>query len=114
MASDWLILRKTVNNHPEVDHWIKDLSRPGRLSAAMNWYRANFSKLRKAEFLRVSIPVLGIWSTDDVALSEDQMINSAAFVDATWQYERMENVSHWVPLDAPEALSGLIIKYFKK
>lgn len=114
MANDWAIFKKTVNNHPEVEHWIKDLSRPGRLSAGMDWYRANLSKLWKADFPRVSIPVFGIWSSDDVALAEDQMINSAAYVDATWQYERIENVSHWIPVDAPEVLSEMIIDYFKK
>ena len=114
MAKDWALFRKTVNNHPEIDHWIKDLSRPGRLTAGMNWYRANLSKLWKAEFPRVKIPVLGIWSTGDVALAEDQMINSATFVDATWQYERMEDASHWVPVDEPEQLSNLIINYYQK
>jgi pimeloyl-ACP methyl ester carboxylesterase len=62
----------------------------------------------------VPIPVFGIWSTDDVALAEDQMINSASFVDATWQYERLKGVSHWVPVDAPDALSELILKYYGK
>ncbi len=113
MADDWAIFRKTVNNHPEVDHWIKDLSRPGRLTAGMDWYRANLSKLWKADFPRVTIPVFGIWSTDDVALAEDQMINSASYVDANWTYERMENVSHWIPLDEPAKLSELIIDYYK-
>jgi pimeloyl-ACP methyl ester carboxylesterase len=79
----------------------------------MNWYRANLSQLFKADFPRVKIPVFGIWSTDDVALAEDQMINSAAFVDANWQYERMEGVSHWIPVDEPEKLTELILKYYK-
>jgi len=112
MANDWALFRKTVANHPEVDHWIADLTRPGRLSAGMNWYRANLSKLWKADFPRVEIPVFGIWSTDDVALAEDQMIKSAAFVDATWQYERMEGVSHWIPVDEPAGLSEMLIRYY--
>ncbi|MGR8980822.1 MAG: alpha/beta fold hydrolase, partial [Gammaproteobacteria bacterium] len=68
---DWALFRKSVHDHPEVEHWIEDLSRPGRLTAGMNWYRANLSKLWKSEFPRVPIPVFGIWSSDDVALAED-------------------------------------------
>jgi len=79
----------------------------------MNWYRANLSNLWKADFPRVKIPVFGIWSTDDVALAEDQMIGSAEYVDAQWQYERIEGVSHWVPVDEPDKLSNLLLKYFK-
>jgi len=114
MADDWSIFRKTVEDHPELDHWIEDLSRPGRLTAGMDWYRANLSKLWKTEFPRVEIPVFGIWSTGDVALAEDQMIGSAAYVDASWQYERLEDVSHWVPVDVPDTLSDLIISYYRQ
>ena len=113
MADDWSIFRKTVNDHPEIDHWIQDLSRPGRLTAGMNWYRANLKKLWKTDFPRVKIPVFGIWSTDDVALAEDQMIGSAAFVDAPWWYERLDGVSHWIPVDAPDTVSEMLIGYFK-
>jgi len=112
MAKDWALFKKTVHDHPEVDHWIEDLSRPGRLTAGMNWYRANLSKLWKAAFPRVSIPVFGIWSSEDVALAEDQMIGSAALVDAPWRYERLEGISHWVPLDAPDRLSALILDFY--
>lgn len=114
VANDWALFRKSVHDHPEAEHWIEDLARPGRLTAGMNWYRANLAKLWKSDFPRVPIPVFGIWSTDDVALAEDQMINSASFVDATWQYERLKGVSHWVPVDAPDALSELILKYYGK
>jgi len=114
MAGDWALFRKMVHDHPEMDHWIKDLSRPGRLTAGMNWYRANLSKLWKFEFPRVKIPVLGVWSSDDFALAEDQMIGSAAFVDASWRYERFEGVSHWVPVDVPEKLSDSLLNYFRK
>lgn len=113
MAKDWALFRKTVHDHPEMDHWIEDLSRPGRLTAGMNWYRANLSTLWKVSFPRVSIPVLGIWSDGDVGLSEDQMIGSAAFVDAPWRYERLEGVSHWVPVDVPDRLSALILDDYK-
>lgn len=113
MADDWSIFRKTVHDHPEIDHWIQDLSRPGRLTAGMNWYRANLKKLWKTDFPRVKIPVFGIWSTNDVALAEDQMIGSAAFVDAPWRYERLEGVSHWIPVDAPDTVSEMLISYFK-
>jgi len=80
----------------------------------MNWYRANVAKLWKSEFPRGSIPVFGIWSSDDVALSEDQMISSAALVVAPWRYERLEGVSHWVPVDVPDKLSELILNCYKR
>lgn len=53
MAKDWALFRKTVHGRPEMEHWVEDLSRPGRLTAGMNWYRANLSSLWKASFPRV-------------------------------------------------------------
>ena len=63
---------------------------------------------------RVKIPVFGIWSTRDLALAEDQMINSEKFVDAPWAYERIENVGHWIPIENPKKLSALILNYFNE
>ena len=38
---DWQLFRDWVRHHPEAEHWIKGLQRPGALTAALNWYRAN-------------------------------------------------------------------------
>ena len=73
----------------------------------MNWYRAHLTKRRKAEFPRVKIPVLGIRSSEDVFLAEDQMIGSVA--DAPWRYERLEGANRWVPVDEPGTISRLLL-----
>lgn len=105
------LLRGLTSGHPEADHWIADLERPGRLSAALAWYRANFVRLLTASVPSVRVPVLGVWSTGDVALAEDQMTGSQCFVDAAFRYERLEGVSHWIPLDAPERLAALVLEW---
>jgi pimeloyl-ACP methyl ester carboxylesterase len=38
---------------------------------------------------------------------------SAAFVDASWRYKRLEGVSHWAPVDVPDRLSALILDFYK-
>jgi len=48
-----------------------------------------------------------------MVLAEDQIIGSAAFVDAPWRYERWEGVSHWVPMDVPDKLSELMLDFFR-
>ena len=54
---NWLPMRILTKNHPEMDQWIKEESRPGRLTAGMNWYRANFLRMlfgstKHARYLR--------------------------------------------------------------
>jgi len=108
---NWLLMRVLTKNHPEMDRWIEDGSRPGRLTAGMNWYRANVIRLLFGSTKHARVPAFGIWSSGDIFLSERQMKLSTLYVDAPWRYERIENSSHWIQLDAPEHLNKLLIEY---
>jgi pimeloyl-ACP methyl ester carboxylesterase len=110
-AANFRILRVITKDNPEVEHWTSDMSRPGRLTAAINWYRANFKLLFGRPVGRVRVPTLGVWSSGDVALSEDQMTGSVKYLDARFRYARLDGVGHWIPVDAPEAASRLVIDF---
>lgn len=111
---NWRLVRALTRNHSEVGRWIEDKSRPGRLTAAINWYRANLKRMLSGSTPHAKVPVLGIWSTGDVYLTERQMKTSVDYVDAPWRYERIENSSHWIPLDVPDRLNALLIEYFRE
>ena len=38
---DWRLLREWLRGNGDVERYLADLSRPGALTAALNWYRAN-------------------------------------------------------------------------
>jgi len=113
-ADGFARFRNWVRDYPEADQWISDLSRPGRLSAALGWYRANLGRMLTGAHPRCPLPTLGIWSSRDFALAESQMILSRDFVDANWRYQRLEGYSHWIPLEAPAELSGLILGFIEE
>jgi pimeloyl-ACP methyl ester carboxylesterase len=79
---DWRLFREWARHHPEVEHWIADLSREGALTAALNWYRANVA-MPASERLAVRVPTLGLWSDGDAFLIEEQMVASGRYVAAT-------------------------------
>jgi pimeloyl-ACP methyl ester carboxylesterase len=108
-AGDWKMFRRFLR-HPDVESWITDLARPGRLTAALNWYRAN--ALNPGEIPKSKLPVLGVWSSDDLALAERQMTGSARFVEAKWSYQRLEGFGHWFPIDTPEHLARILLDFF--
>jgi len=97
----------------EVPNWKADLGRPERLTAALSYYRANIALMLSSDIGDATVPVMGIWSARDTALTEQQMVNSAQFCKAGWRYERIDNVGHWVPLEAPERLNHLLIDYLR-
>ena len=104
---------------PHAERQIADLSRPGALSAGFNWYRANISPATfhhnhsGIDFPSISCPTMGVWSSADMALSEEQMTGSARYVSGEWRYERIEGVDHWVPVHAAQQLSSLLVDFLK-
>lgn len=113
--NDWQGMRQWMGRHPEFDHWVEDLSRPGALTAALAPYRANMGPERLVspplQLPSVESPVMGVWSTRDLALVEAQMTGSSEFVAGEWRYERIEGASHWIPLDAPGELNALVLDW---
>ena len=97
----------------EAEAWIADLSRPGALEAALNIYRANSRPetyvAPPPEYPPIDLPVMGVWSSKDRALVEEQMVQSERHVAGPWRYERLEGVGHWIPLEAPELLNPLLL-----
>ena len=112
---DWRLLREWLRDNGDVDHYLADLSRPGSLTAGLNWYRANAAPARqlreRSGFPSVTVPTLGIWSTGDDYLTEAPMARSGEHVEAEWRYERIEGASHWMQLDEPDRLNRLLLGF---
>jgi pimeloyl-ACP methyl ester carboxylesterase len=112
---DWRLFREWTRGHAEVEHWIADLSRPGALTAGLNWYRANVGPetllAEPVPFPSIAAPTLGVWSSKDAYLTEGQMARSKEYVTGPWRYERMEGASHWLQLDQPEPLNRLLVDF---
>jgi pimeloyl-ACP methyl ester carboxylesterase len=93
----------------ELSHWRRVLSRPGRLTAGINYYRANLQLILPRSYPRVSVPVTGIFSDGDRFLTERQMLASADYCDAGFRYQPVNGANHWLQLDAPEQVTPLIL-----
>ena len=108
---DWWPLRMITRYPAEFPHIKARLSRPGRLTAGFNYYRANIGMLLPRELPRAVVPVVGIFSDGDIFLTEAQMRNSAQFCDAGWKYILVEGANHWLQLDAPERVTALLCEH---
>ena len=112
---DWALLRQWVGGAGDMQNWIADLSRPGALTAGLNWYRANQHPARelraRPQVPAVSARTLGLWSDGDRYLVEEGMQRSAEFVAGPWHYERVERASHWMQLDQPELVNRLLLQH---
>lgn len=109
-ARDWFLFRKFFEGSRDFLRYLEDLSRPGALTAGLNWYRANARPWDLARYPRVRADVLGIWGTTDWAVTEAQMMKSRRYVDGTWRYERVEG-GHWLPLSRPAIVNELLVDF---
>ncbi|QNM82340.1 alpha/beta hydrolase [Sphingomonas sabuli] len=100
----------------ERQRYIDDWSRPGALTAMLNWYRASpmivplpgeaaATPEWAAAFTRtVDVPTLVIWGMRDPALLPAQLVGLEELVQDL-QIERIEDAGHFVPWEAPEAVA---------
>ncbi len=107
-ARDWRFVRWFTRDHPEVERWKAKLSRPGRLTAAINWYRANLVLVLPKGYPKPALPVTGIWSSGDRYLCEAQMRDTEHWVEGPWRFVRLDGLSHWMQLDAPAVVNPLL------
>jgi pimeloyl-ACP methyl ester carboxylesterase len=111
---DWANFREWCG-HPDFDAVVERLQRDGSLTPALNWYRANLppeALVNPAlEVPAVRAATMGMWSTNDFALLEDQMVGSAKYVEGPWRYERVEGAGHWMQLEQPETVNRLLLDF---
>lgn len=108
-ARDWLALRLMAGFPREVPRWRALLERPGRLTAAFNYYRANLRELWTARPTPVTVPAVGVWSRGDRFLVERQMRDSGRYCTRGWSYVRLDDGNHWLQLTAPEQVNRLLL-----
>ncbi|MFD1318437.1 alpha/beta fold hydrolase [Loigolactobacillus zhaoyuanensis] len=116
---DWALFRKFTKYNPEATaHWLPDLQRPGRFTAALNWYRANLNpyyweKHPAVQNATVSLPVLGIIGEQDPYLSYAQMQHSVYYAP-NLTIIAVIGAGHWLQLENTELVFQKIRTYYQQ
>ncbi|HEY4928771.1 MAG TPA: alpha/beta hydrolase, partial [Acidimicrobiales bacterium] len=113
-ADGWANFRDWCH-HPDSDAIVARWEATGTITAALNWYRANIPPEGFAgpplELPAVQASTLGVWSSGDFALTEEQKTRSGDYVSGPWRYERIEGPGHWMQLEAPEEVNRLLLDF---
>lgn len=92
-----------------VEHFIRSLSRPGRLTAALNYYRANLVRgggwSGLAREVDVSAPTILLWGDQDPALGRLQAESTATHMTGDYRLEVLEGAGHWLQFERPDEVS---------
>jgi pimeloyl-ACP methyl ester carboxylesterase len=121
-TGDFALLRSVFRSDPvrpgtfgeeDIDRYVEALSRPGALTAAINYYRAlarRAPSVARALRRRIEAPVMVIWGQRDLFL-----VPELARPDAAWapgaRVERLPDASHWVQQDRPEKVNAMLLDF---
>jgi pimeloyl-ACP methyl ester carboxylesterase len=96
----------------ESAQYVEGMSKPGALTAALNYYRANFSfkMFRRAPMNRIEAPTLVIWGELDSALGVELLDGLERVVPGV-QIHRIPDASHWVQNEAPGEVNRALIDF---
>jgi pimeloyl-ACP methyl ester carboxylesterase len=117
-SDDWFLFRILAEEAPDLERYVAELADPGALTAGLNWYRANLpvgvtAGTDTPRLPRVQASTLGLFGADDRYLTERAMVASAAYVDGSWRYERIDDAGHWLQLEQPERINELLVEFLR-
>lgn len=101
-----------------IEAFVRSLSRPGRLTAALDYYRANlrpgqgWASMRTD--LHVEAPTALLWGELDPALGRLQAESSAGHVFGEFRLEVLEGAGHWLQFERPAEVSRSLTEAVKR
>ncbi|MDT0203017.1 alpha/beta fold hydrolase [Nocardioides sp. AE5] len=85
-----------------------DIVEYGALRGGLGWYRALPLSHPRVLKGRVEVPTTMVWSDRDAALGRRAPELSERYVDAPFELQVLEGVSHWVPDEVPDVLAEIV------
>jgi pimeloyl-ACP methyl ester carboxylesterase len=104
------------SRHPEADTVVERLRDPAALTASLGVYRAILPPetllAPPSPLPPIQAPTMGIWSSEDPAVTEAAMTGTVDHLVGPWRYERLAGIGHWLQLEAPDRVNDLLIEFF--
>ena len=116
------VVRKHSFSAAEIDNYKEALRQPGSITAALNYYRANFSRLAKRPVKtgdwasaqeRTRVPTLFIFAEQDFAILPRTVRGVDKYVDAPYREVRIPDSGHWVQNEAADEVNAALIDFLK-
>jgi pimeloyl-ACP methyl ester carboxylesterase len=98
-----------------LEHFVRSLSRPGRLTAALNYYRANLGAgggawAALAQEVKITTPTVLLWGDEDPALGRRAVEATARHVEGPYRLEILNGAGHWLQFERPAEVSRSLVQ----
>jgi len=95
-----------------VDHYVEGFARPGRLTAALNYYRVALTELPKITG-PVKVPSLLIWGDQDPAVGRRGTEATADLVEARYRLLELTGAGHWLQFERPREVAQAMLGHLQ-
>jgi pimeloyl-ACP methyl ester carboxylesterase len=98
-----------------VEHYVASFSRAGRLTASLNYYRANLSAHAREEFPpapeRIQVPSQLVWGDADPAVGRLGVEMTGDYMAEEYRLTVLEGAGHWLQFERAEEVSRLLVDW---
>ena len=96
------------------EHFIRSIGRPGRLTAGLNYYRANFADPRLwwtlSNEVKVEAPTIMLWGDQDPFLGRWQAEHTKDRMHGEYRLDVLEGAGHWLQFERADEVSRALIE----
>ncbi|NEO19754.1 MULTISPECIES: alpha/beta hydrolase [unclassified Moorena] len=121
-AMNGLIFRWVLRGHPDKENVVEKFLLEKKPFYIQVWEKANpilpfiLSSLRQqqSQLTLIKVPTLGIWSSGDNFMAEEQMRKSSALVQSEWKYIKISKCNHWLQLEKPQEINKHLLEWLNQ
>jgi pimeloyl-ACP methyl ester carboxylesterase len=98
----------------EVETFVRSMARPGRLTAGLNYYRANLGDDEAEGAMAphpIRTPAQLLWGDQDPACGPASARRTERHVEAEYRLEVLEGAGHWLQFERPADVSRLLVDW---
>ncbi len=116
----WFYDTATVKlSEEEIAKYIELFSRPGALTAGLNWYRANVSPSsylsdQRLELPDISCPAMLLWGLDDAYLTFELGRRAGEFCTGPFVLHTLPDTGHWIQQERPDEVNALLLSFLEQ
>lgn len=117
------VFRPHTFSDADIAAYREALQKPGALTAALNYYRANVGRLMRRSSSgegakagldnRIRVATLFVFGEQDSAILPQTVTGVARFIDAPYRELRIPDSSHWVQNEAAEEVNAALLDFLR-
>jgi len=117
LLKEWFYGTATVPlANEDVARYVEVFSRPGALTAGLNWYRANVPPAsyladQRLELPPITCPTMLLWGLDDAYLTFELGRRAGEHVSGPFALHALADTGHWIQQERPDEVNELLLDF---